>query len=63
MIKFIKNLFKKKKKHHERKRWAKIEDGQDALSTYTEYTDHDGTVYKLYDLRMMPGFKEAIIKK
>jgi hypothetical protein len=36
--------------------WKSIRNGQDGLSSYTEYEDHNGFKFKIYDLRSNPGF-------
>jgi len=42
-------------------KWAKIEDKRNGEVSWTEYTDHDGFVYIIYDLMSCPAFEGAII--
>ena len=42
--------------------WIKIENRSDGPQSWTEYTDHDGFVYIIYDVRINPGFSDSKIK-
>jgi hypothetical protein len=44
------------KESRNKKGWAKVEDKSDGPSSWTEYTDHDGYVYIMYDMMINPGF-------
>lgn len=70
MINFFRNIFKKSYSANgtsqslpERNGWAKIEDKSDGPLSWTEYTDHDGHVYTIYDMMIEPGFSEAETKE
>ena len=41
--------------------WTKKEDKYDGPWSWTEYTDHDGNVYKIYDMMTMPATPNAYI--
>jgi ABC-type lipoprotein release transport system permease subunit len=45
-----------------KKGWAKIEDKSDGPLSWTEYTDHNGYVYIIYDMMIAPGFAGAYMK-
>ena len=42
--------------------WIKIENRSDGPQSWTEYTDHDGFVYIIYDMRIYPGFSDSKMK-
>jgi hypothetical protein len=45
----------KSAKESKKKGWAKIEDKSDGPLSWTEYTDHDGYVYTMYDMMTNPA--------
>lgn len=45
------------------KYWAKIEKGGVGELQWTDYTDHDGTVSRIYDLIPDSGFSGGLFKK
>jgi len=55
----VNNLLKKLLKI---KPWFKIEDKSERSLSWTEYTDHRGKVYIIYNL-VQPGFSEAKLEK
>lgn len=50
-------IFNKKQK------WKQIISGKDWLSSYTDYVDFDGTIYRIYDLVIEPGFSSGFENK
>jgi len=38
------------------KKWLKIEDKSNGVLSWTEYTDHNGYIFIIYDMMMSPGF-------
>ena len=55
--KLLKNLFPKKKIQNSG--WAKIEEKSYGSISWTEYTDHNGYIFMIYDMMAYPGFKDA----
>jgi hypothetical protein len=45
------------------KHWAKIEKGGHNELQWTDYTDHNGEVFRLYDLIPDPGFPYTFLDK
>jgi len=45
-----------------KKGWAKIEDKSDGPLSWTEYTDHNGYVYTIYDMMTAPPTPGAYMK-
>ena len=45
-----------------KKGWAKIEDKSDGPLSWTEYTDHNGYVYTIYDIMTAPATPGAYMK-
>tara|TARA_X000000368_G_scaffold393151_1_gene358617 strand:- start:507 stop:653 length:147 start_codon:yes stop_codon:yes gene_type:complete len=43
--------------------WDKIKDKSDGSLSCTEYTDHDGNVYKIYDMKIYPSTPNAYINQ
>lgn len=52
---------KKSAKESKKKGWAKIEDKSSGPDSWTEYTDHDGFVFTIFNMRMNPGFSGAYL--
>ena len=50
------------KKIESKKCWAKIEDKSDGPLSWTEYTDHNGYVYTIYDMMTAPPTPGAYMK-
>jgi hypothetical protein len=50
-------------KEEAKKHWAKIEQCGSGELQWTEYTDHDGVVSRIYDLIPSPGFSHAYLDK
>ena len=42
--------------------WVKVEDKSNGPLSWTEYTDHNGMVFTIYNMMIEPGFKGAIMK-
>jgi hypothetical protein len=66
MFSIFRNIFKKSytvNRTSERKVWAKVEDKSDGPLSWTEYTDHNGYVYTIFDMMIEPGFSEAKMKE
>lgn len=57
-IKLYNERIKERSKH-----WAKVEQFYDGPMAWTEYTDHDGVVSRIYDLIPDPGFSHAYLDK
>lgn len=45
------------------KHWAKIEQGGSGELQWTDYVDHEGNEYRIYDLITAPGFSGAYLNK
>ena len=39
--------------------WKKVEDKSDGPYSWTEYTDYDGFIFKIFNIMMDPGFSDA----
>ncbi len=46
---------------NKKKNWARIAHIESKGQSWTEYYDHDGSVYTIYDMMPEPGFKGAKI--
>ena len=60
MKKIVNNIIKKLLKI---KSWSKIEDKYSGEWSWTEYTDHRGKVYIIYNLIPEPGFQGTKLEK
>ena len=58
MYNWIKKLYKKKTKSRS---WTKIEDGSDDKLSWTDYTDYNGMVYRIYNLISYPSTPNAYL--
>lgn len=45
------------------KHWAKIEKGGSGELQWTDYVDHEGNEFRIYDLIPEPGFPGAFLEK
>jgi hypothetical protein len=43
--------------------WINIKDKSDESVSWTEYTDYDGNLYKIYDMRIYPSTPNAYINQ
>lgn len=43
--------------------WKKIEDGDEGPWSWTDYHDHDGNVYRIYNLMINPATPNAFMTK
>jgi len=62
ILKSLFNYFKRPKEKsifNDKKGWTKIENKSNGPLSWTEYTDHDGFVFKIYNSIMNPGFSGA----
>jgi len=60
MINYFKNNFKNIfVTRIKKKGWAKVEDKSKGPLSWTEYTDHNGFVFTIYDMMIYPATPDA----